>query len=99
MARSLKSFGIRAARMIMPTLLCVATPACATDVDWRVFGGGAGRVPTLCFYDAAGVSRELSMRVWTKCLLVKDMQAIDLKKDYDGRIWNATQQKVREHYV
>jgi hypothetical protein len=27
------------------------------------------------------------------------MQAIDLKKDYDGRIWNATQQKVREHYV
>lgn len=39
------------------------------------------------------------LRVWTKCLLVQDIQAIDLKNDYGGRIWNAAQRKVDEHYV
>jgi hypothetical protein len=86
--------------MMVLALLCTAALAWATDVDWRVFGGDAGNVPTLCFFDARGVVRAVGgVRVWTKCLLVQDIQAIDLKKDYDGRIWNAAQRKVDEHYV
>jgi len=80
-------------------LLCVAASARATDVDWKVFGGATGDVPTLCFFDGRGVVREHNVRVWTKCLLVKEMQALNPKKDYAGRIWGAAQRKQAEHYV
>jgi hypothetical protein len=43
-------------------LLCVAASAWATDVDWKVFGGATGDVPSLCFFDARGVVREHHVR-------------------------------------
>lgn len=34
-----------------------------------------------------------------KCLLQKDLDSIDVKKDFDGKILENTAQKVAHHYV
>jgi hypothetical protein len=78
----------------------VALPQ-ALSVDWKYYGGAAIDGKSECFYDAKGVVQgpDGSIRVWTKCLLQKDLDSIDIKKDFDGRILENAAKKLALHYV
>jgi hypothetical protein len=71
------------------------------DVDWKLYGGAPVGGESLCFYDAKGLTRQPDghIRVWTKCLLKTDLDAVNIEKDFDGRIVNATAEKVARYYV
>jgi hypothetical protein len=49
----------------------------------------------------SGVVREphSPLRVWTKCLPQKDVDNVDIKKDFGGKILENTAQKVARHYI
>jgi hypothetical protein len=72
-------------------------------VDWKFYGGAS--LPNdgynVCFYDASGVVREPDnhIRVWTKCLPQKDIDNVDIKKDFGGKILENTAEKVAHHYM
>ena len=88
---------------ILSTIMCVpSTLAQTLSADWKFYGtaptaGGYGA----CFYDAKGiVSRpEGHLRVWTKCLSIKDVESIDIENEFDGKILHNITQKVIESYV
>jgi hypothetical protein len=71
----------------------IAFAASAADVDWKVYGFASVAGTEVCFYEAMGVDRtpDRHLRVWTKCLSQKDMEAVDIKNDFGGKILeNAT---------
>src|SRR5262249_29652362 len=76
----------------------VAGPAQGSDVDWKFYGGLKDEY---CFYEANDLVRGLGdhIRVWIKCLAQKDMEAIDIEKDFDGKIVNKAAEKVAMNYV
>jgi hypothetical protein len=59
----------------------LASPVEAADVDWKMYGFAVVGGPNVCFYDASGITRASTgyVRVWAKCLLKKDMDAVDPK--------------------
>jgi hypothetical protein len=72
------------------------------DVDWKLYGGapiGGGESLSLCFYEANGIERQPDghMRVWTKCLLKTELDA--LLEKAPAQIVDATAQKVARYYV
>jgi hypothetical protein len=75
-----------------------------SDVDWKLYGGIGPPVgeESRCFYDAKGLTQQLAghIRVWTKCLLEKDLDAT-LENDLEGKrtIAEATAKKVARYYV
>jgi len=73
------------------------------DVDWKFYGGATPPDDgyNVCFYDAKGVVREFDnhIRVWIKCLLQKDIDSVDIKEDFDGRVLENTAEKVAHRYV
>jgi hypothetical protein len=74
----------------------------ALSVDWKLYGFAlVDGDSEQCFYDAKGITHEPEghIRVWTKCLLKKDLDGIDIQKDFDGQILENTAQKVAHYYV
>jgi hypothetical protein len=74
----------------------------APNVDWKFYGGALlGKGDEYCFYDAKGVAAASNgyIRVWTKCLSRKSINAIDIEKQFDGKILEATAEKVAHYYV
>ncbi len=73
------------------------------SVDWKLYGGiSVQGNEEFCFYDAKGVvvqGPDRHIRVWTKCLPKKDIDAIDIKKDFGGSILERTAEKVSHYYV
>jgi len=71
------------------------------DVDWKVYGGASISGPEVCFYDAKGIARapEKLVRVWTKCLSQQDLEKVDIKQHYSGRIVERAARKMMERYV
>jgi hypothetical protein len=70
-------------RIIAALIGALALPvvAFATNVDWKLCGtASAVDGGTACFYDAMTVTHKADghMRVWTKCLLIKDLDGLDL---------------------
>jgi hypothetical protein len=80
----MKSIG--AITLILFTLIGSGTALAQTaDVDWKLYGSATvGGQPSLCFYEAKGVIRRSSepdhMRVWIKCLALKDADNIKLNE-------------------
>ncbi|MGU7844014.1 hypothetical protein ACV22V_31705 [Burkholderia sp. AW33-5] len=70
-------------------------------VDWKVYGGASFGERALCFYDAKGVAQMASdhVRVWTKCLRQMDLDGVDIKKDFGGKILEKAAAKTRSAYV
>jgi hypothetical protein len=86
---------------ILFTVMC--PPASMTQtlsVDWKYYGGAPIDGDTLCFYEAKGVIRRPDghVRVWTECLLLKDLDSIDIKSDLGKKIIENTVQKVARYY-
>jgi hypothetical protein len=82
-------------------LWTIIPTAQALDVDWKVYGSASVDGDVVCFYDAKGVVRRSDghIRVWTKCLLYKDIDSIDTKKDPGKTILKNSAQKVVRSYV
>ena len=90
------------ARMFFAVIAGISTAlARASDVDWKFYGGASFDQKALCFYDARGVvnAQDGHVRVWTKCLLQKDIDSINVEKDFDGKILENTAQKLVKHYI
>ena len=66
-------------------------------VDWKYFGGTPVDGGTRCFYDAKGVAQvsEGHLKVWTKCLLDKDIQNTNLTEE----MINRAAQKIADYYL
>jgi hypothetical protein len=82
--------------------LAPAPSAWAAGVDWKMYGTVSIDGGVVCFYEANGVVRaSRTLHVWTKCLLQKDLDKIDLtKEDELGRkILNSTARKVIDGYI
>ena len=73
------------------------------SVDWKLYGGiSVQGNKEFCFYDAQGIAVQKPdghIRVWTKCLPQKDMDAIDINKDFGGSILERTAERVSHYYV
>ncbi|MBN3761139.1 hypothetical protein [Burkholderia sp. Ac-20365] len=85
---------------MMPTL-AAARPA---DVDWKLYGGfdrGSPNEKSYCFYDSSGVTHfaDNRLRVWVKCLRQRDLDAVDIKESFGGKILENTAKKVADYYV
>jgi hypothetical protein len=76
---------------------------CAANVDWKLYGGisTAAVGNTYCFYDERGILQERSgfARVWTKCLLQKEMDAVDNKKSYDRAVVDMSAERIAHRYI
>ena len=101
---------VRRASVLLVGLICAmlsgalvpAARAEALGVDWKFYGGAeTGDGQTECFFDAAGIAKEPDgvMRIWTKCLLQKDVESVDIKKDYNGQIVTNATRKFLETYI
>jgi hypothetical protein len=71
----------------------------ALDVDWKAYGFASVDGDSVCFYDARGIVRRSDghIRVWTKCLLVKDMDSID--RDLNKQLVDNAARKLIDKYV
>jgi len=73
----------------------------AAEVDWTFTGQvGDGEEAQECFFDAKSVKKQDSghLRVWTKCMLLRDMKDVDIKKEHNGRILDDAADRVLEKY-
>jgi hypothetical protein len=97
----MKRFGILTCASLVG-LMTAAAWGQTPSVDWKFYGGGpSDDGQTVCFYDAKGVTRmpDKHIRVWIKCVLQKELDAVDIQKDYDGKIVELAAQKVVEKYI
>jgi hypothetical protein len=89
--------------MSSSAILMLLSPSLAqpSSVDWKLYGGASVDGRSWCFYDAAGVTRRTdgNIRVWTKCLLEKDLDSIDVEHEFNGAILKKTAQKVARYYI
>jgi len=69
--------------------LMLALSAQAAEVDWKLYGGASVAGPSLCFYDAASVTRASNscIRVWTKCLAQKDLDGVNRTMMSARKLW------------
>jgi hypothetical protein len=72
----------------------------AVDVDWKMYGGASVSEPEICFYDAKGAvsTPERLVRVSTKCFSRKDLDNVDVDKDFAGKISKNAAGKMQDGY-
>src|SRR6266576_1055006 len=83
---------------ILSAIICAPGLTQTLSVDWKLYGG----IPdSWCFYEARGivVRPDGHMRVWTKCLLQKEIDSIDPKSDLGKKILENAANKVARYYV
>jgi hypothetical protein len=98
--------------MLFSIIAAAACLAQGLSVDWKFYGGanlgddaGGAKLPDgkgICFYDAKGVVVQKTdghIRVWTKCLLQKDLDGIDPKTELGGKIVESAAERVAHYYV
>src|SRR5215471_4910308 len=81
--------------------LVFAAPAQAADVDWKMYGTASIDGGVVCFYEGKGIiARAPSiLRVWTKCLLQKDLDAVDMGSEVGKKIVESAARKMGNIYV
>jgi hypothetical protein len=98
------TLAIAALALVASSAAALADDPYATSgpVDWKWYGGLVqGKETIECFYDAKGIIHQpdTHIRVWTKCLLQKDLDGVDIQKDFGGAILNNTARKVANYYI
>ena len=79
--------------------LALAASAQAADVDWKMYGTASIDGGVVCFYEGKGVITRPALRVWTKCLLQKDLDSIDYDSELGKKIGHSGAQKVVKGYI
>jgi|SRR5438105_14337267 len=110
---SRQAVSILACCMLFGVIAGAACLAQGLSVDWKFYGGaklgddasgaklgddGKG----ICFYDAKGIVAQKAdghIRVWTKCLLQKDLDGIDPKTALGGKIIESAAEHMAHYYV
>jgi hypothetical protein len=91
----------RVAIALLALLILLPSRGIAQPVDWKMFG--THTLPdgeATCFYDAAGVTRPGGLvRVWTKCLLDKEISSLDFEHAFGGKIVKAAKRKANDRYL
>jgi hypothetical protein len=80
----------------------LSTHAKASDTDWKLYGSNTVNGDTdLCFFDHKGAVQgsDNHIKVWIKCLHKKDTDAVDIEKDYGGKIINSVASKMLDKYI
>jgi len=79
----------------------ITATAQAADGDWKMYGGASVSAPEICFYDVKGAVRtpERLVRVSTKCFSRKDLDNVDVDKDFAGRISKNAARKMQDGYM
>jgi hypothetical protein len=72
----------------------LSTTVQAADTDWKMYGAASVEGGLVCFYDANDVIRTPGLRVWTKCLLQKDMDALDMDSGIGKKITESAARRV-----
>jgi hypothetical protein len=82
-------------------VLALTAFARAADVDWKMYGTASTFGGAVCFYEGNGVARtaDTHMRVWTKCLLQKDLDSLDFKSELGKKVIENAARKVTDIYV
>jgi hypothetical protein len=90
-------------RIAMAWVLTLLTTSVvrAAEVDWKAYGFPSFDGPNICFYDAQGVVRaaERHVRVWTKCLLQKDLDSLDPTSIAGRNIVESVARKIKAGYI
>jgi hypothetical protein len=93
----------RAVRLSIALMAFAAITATtqAADVDWKMYGGASVSGPEICFYDAKSAVRtpERLVRVLTKCFSRKDLDNVDVDKDFAGTISKNAARKLQDGYT
>ena len=79
-----------------------ASIAQASEVAWKLYGWpSTDDGDTVCFYEAIGVTQTPNrhLRVWTKCLLQKDIEGIDINSDVGRKIVENAARKLADKYI
>jgi hypothetical protein len=73
----------------------------AQDVDWKVYGPGeVDGQASICLYDSGVIKGpDKRIKVWTKCLSGKDLEAIDVKGDPGKKILETAAHKIARKYI
>jgi hypothetical protein len=81
--------------------LALAASARAADVDWKMYGTASIDGGVVCFYESKGVIAQSAstLRVWTKCLLQKDLDSVDFDDDLGKKIVDSSARKVIKGYM
>jgi hypothetical protein len=80
-------------RLVAFTLLLLTSglDAQAADVDWKVYGFATVEVASVCFYDARSVVSLPGRQ--------QDIDRVDIKHDFGGKIVENAARKVVNHYI
>jgi hypothetical protein len=90
------------ALVIVASEASFSTVATASDTDWKLYGTTDKNGDTeLCFFDIKGAVKtpDEHIKVWTKCLHQKDIDSIDIKKDFGGKIVENAARKMVNRYI
>lgn len=79
--------------------LALAASAWAADVDWKMYGTASIPDRAVCFYEGKGLVAQPTLRVWTKCLLQKDLDSVDIKSELGSKIIENAARKMTDLYV
>lgn len=90
-------------RYLLAVCILVRTsPAIAADVDWKWYGGLASAIKgeEYCFYEERGLVRagQNIIRVWTKCLLQRDLDAVSQKDIYWRAFIDMSASRIAHYY-
>jgi hypothetical protein len=90
-----------AAILLSASLTVGEAGAQAPAVDWKMYGGTSSGGDAYCFYDLNTLSKAPDglVRIWTKCLLVSDLNGIDIQTQFGGTIFRTASSKLASHYV
>jgi hypothetical protein len=101
LAQSAGELAMRRLAIMLVALILVPVAAIAQAFDWKLYGGAT--MPdgeTWCFYDAASViSSSRHLRVWTKCLLQKEIFKVNVDHDFGGEIPKIVARKIVDRYI
>jgi hypothetical protein len=93
---------LAAIAVVMTASNALSTVARASDSDWKLYGTVTTDGDTeLCFFDLKGAieSPDRLIKVWTKCLHKKDMDGIDIEKEFGGKIVKNAARKMLDRYI
>jgi hypothetical protein len=79
--------------------LALTTSAQAADVDWKMYGAASIPDRVVCFYESKGLVAQPTLRVWTKCLLQKDLDSVDFDSELGKKIIENAVRKMTDIYV
>jgi hypothetical protein len=79
--------------------LALAASAQAADVEWKMYGTASTNGGVVCFYEGKGVITRPALRVWAKCLLQKELDAVDFKSELGKKIVHSSAEKVIKGYI